>query len=139
MYGYVQGQSVSIVSGEVENSTMFAVAYSTHVQTYGWLGTAKNGESSGTEGQAKRMEAVKIQLKNAPYTGSVEYRAYAQTYGWLDWVRDNAEAGTVGKGKRLEALQIKLTGEMAKHYDIYYRVHAQTFGWMGWAKNGENA
>lgn len=139
MYGYVQGQSVSIVSGEVENSTMFAVAYSTHVQTYGWLGTAKNGESSGTEGQAKRMEAVKIQLKNAPYAGSVEYRAYAQTYGWLDWVRDNAEAGTVGKGKRLEALQIKLTGEMAKHYDIYYRVHAQTFGWMGWAKNGENA
>ena len=37
------------------------------------------------------------------------------------------------------AIKIELTGDMAKHYDVYYRVHAQTFGWLGWAKNGEEA
>lgn len=139
MYGYVSKDYVDVVSGGVESNTELSVSYSSHVQTYGWLGTVKNGASSGTEGEAKRMEAIKVQLKNAPYSGSIQYRAYAQTYGWLDWVADNAEAGTSGQAKRLEAMQIKLTGEMANRYDVYYRVHAQTFGWMGWAKNGESA
>ncbi|MBR3833334.1 MAG: hypothetical protein IKJ73_03370, partial [Lachnospiraceae bacterium] len=48
-------------------------------------------------------------------------------------------AGTSGESKRLESIQIYLTGEMAKHYDIYYRVHAESFGWLGWVKNGEPA
>ena len=45
-------------------------------------------------------------------------------------------SGTSGEAKRLEGIQIYLTGEMAKHYDVYYRVHAQTYGWLDWAKNG---
>lgn len=48
-------------------------------------------------------------------------------------------SGTSGQAKRLEAIRIRLTGELAKHFDVYYRVHAQSFGWMGWAKNGEAA
>ncbi len=36
-------------------------------------------------------------------------------------------------------MKISLTGEVAKHYDVYYRVHAQDYGWLGWAKNGEAA
>ena len=48
-------------------------------------------------------------------------------------------SGTSGRSLRLEAMQISLSGDMAKHYDIYYRVHAQNFGWLGWAKNGESA
>ena len=48
-------------------------------------------------------------------------------------------SGTSGQAKRLEGIQIYLTGEMAKHYDVYYRVHAQTYGWLDWAKNGTMA
>ena len=33
-----------------------------HAQTYGWLGWAKNGEKAGTEGLAKRLEAIQIVL-----------------------------------------------------------------------------
>lgn len=33
-----------------------------HSQTYGWLGWAKNGEAAGTEGFAKRLEAIQIVL-----------------------------------------------------------------------------
>jgi uncharacterized protein YjdB len=48
-------------------------------------------------------------------------------------------SGTSGEAKRIEAIRIKLTGEMAKHYDVYYRVYVQGIGWMGWTKNGAKA
>ena len=113
------------------------VEYRTHVQTYGWQGYVKDGEMSGTSGQAKRLEGINIKLNNPDYSGSIQYRTHVQTYGWQGYVKDGAMSGTSGESKRLEAIQMNLTGEMAKHYDVYYRVHCQTFGWMGWAKNGE--
>ena len=70
---------------------------------------------------------------------SVACKTHVQTYGWQGWKSDGVMAGTSGESKRLEAIQIKLTGEMAKHYDIYYKVHAQTYGWLDWAKNGSEA
>ena len=113
------------------------VEYRTHVQTYGWQGYVKDGEMSGTSGQAKRLEGINIKLNNPDYSGSIQYRTHVQTYGWQGYVKDGAMSGTSGESKRLEAIQINLTGEMANYYDVYYRVHCQTFGWMGWAKNGE--
>lgn len=139
MYAFVSSDYVDVVTGDVQSNTKASVEYETHVQFSGWMGTVKNGATSGTEGMSRRLEAVRIQLKNAPYSGSIQYRAYAQSYGWMNWVSDNGIAGTNGESKRLEAIQIKLSGEMAQHYDIYYRVHAQNFGWMGWAKNGSSS
>ena len=116
-----------------------SVTYTTHVQDYGWLASVSDGKMSGTQGQAKRLEAIKISLKNLPYSGGISYKTHVQDYGWLSNVSDGALSGTSGQSKRLEAIQINLTGEMAKHYDIYYRVHAETYGWLDWAKNGESA
>ena len=115
------------------------VGYSTHVQTYGWQTTKYNGEVSGTSGESKRLEAIKINLVDPKYEGSIEYQTHVQTYGWMVYVADGEASGTSGESKRLEAIRIKLTGEMAEKYDVYYRVHAQQFGWMGWAKNGQSA
>ena len=122
--------------GEIEKP---GVKYSTHVQTYAWQNEVKNGEMSGTVGQSKRLEAIKINLENAPYSGDIEYRTHVQSYGWMNWAKNGNLSGTSGEAKRLEAIQIRLTGEMAKYYDVYYRVQAQTYGWLGWAKNGEYA
>ena len=118
-------------------STDADIYYAVHCQTYGWgLGVAKNGEVTGTSGQAKRLESIKIWVKSE-LSGSVEYETHVQTYGWsIGTKKDSEECGTTGEAKRLEAIRINLTGEMAKHYDIYYRVHAQSFGWLDWAKNG---
>lgn len=115
------------------------IQYKTHVQTYGWQSLVKDGATSGTSGISKRLEAIQISLPDQDYSGNVEYKTHVQTYGWQGWVKNGATSGTSGQSKRLEAIQIKLTGEMAKHYDIYYRVHSQTYGWLGWAKNGESA
>jgi beta-N-acetylglucosaminidase/uncharacterized protein YjdB len=115
------------------------VSYTTHIQDYGWLANVSDGKMSGTQGQSKRLEAIKISLDNAPYSGAITYKTHVQDYGWLNDVSNGALSGTSGESKRLEAIQINLTGEMAKHYDIYYRVHAETYGWLGWAKNGASA
>lgn len=117
------------------------VKYQTHIQDYGWENDWKvNGEMSGTTGESKRLEAIRINLQNQPYEGEIQYHTHIQDYGWEnDWKADGEISGTTGKAKRLEAIQIQLTGEMAEHYDVYYRAHVQNYGWLGWAKNGENA
>lgn len=115
------------------------VQYQTHVQTYGWQEWVCDGDMSGTSGESKRLEGIRIQLYKPEYDGSIKYRTHVQTYGWMAWTSDGEINGTSGESKRLEAIQIKLTGEMAEHYDIYYRVHAQKYGWLDWAKNGEYA
>lgn len=115
------------------------IMYRTHVQTFGWQGFVSNGLVSGTTGQSKRLEGIEIKLGNLPYEGGVRYKTHVQTYGWQGWKQNGAMSGTSGESKRLEAISIELTGELAKHYDVYYRVHAQTYGWLGWAKNGQNS
>ncbi len=116
------------------------ISYRTHVQSYGWeKDWAENGQSAGTTGLAKRLEAIQIKLDNQAYSGGISYRTHVQSYGWLDWVGNGAVSGTSGQAKRLEAIQIALNGEVANKYDIYYRVHAQNYGWLGWAKNGQPA
>ena len=117
-----------------------SISYTTHVQDIGWQEYVSNGEMAGTEGQAKRLEGIKIKLIDAPYAGDIEYRTHIQNIGWESSFKKNDEmSGTSGQALRLEAIEIKLTGEMANHYDIYYRVHAQNFGWLGWARNGEQS
>ena len=115
------------------------IKYQTHVQTYGWQGEVNDGALSGTSGQAKRLESIKISLGETGYSGGVQYRTHVQTYGWQGWKQNGQESGTTGQAKRLEAIQIKLTGDVANYYDVYYRTHVQKLGWLGWAKNGESS
>ena len=115
------------------------IAYRTHVQDIGWQGYVYDGEMSGTQNKAKRLEGINIKLENQAYIGSIEYCTHVQNIGWQNYVTNGTMSGTSGRGLRLEAIKIRLTGEMAKHYDIYYRVHSQDVGWMGWAKNGEES
>ena len=124
---------------QVSGEDQAAVAYRTHVQTYGWQNWKANGQMAGTTGQSKRLEAININISNKPYAGGIRYKTHVQTYGWQDFVADGAASGTSGESKRLEAICIELTGEMAEHYDVYYRVHAQTYGWLDWASNGAPA
>ena len=121
-------------------STKMSVSYIVHGQDYGWEKVwKKDGQTSGTEGQCKRLEAIRIKLPDG-VSGSIEYRTHIQDIGWeKNWSKDGAKSGTEGQCKRLEAIQIKLTGEVEKNYDVYYSVHAENFGWLGWAKNGEEA
>ena len=85
------------------------IRYSTHVQYNGWMNWIKDGGIAGTVGEAKRMEAIKIEL-----TGDVAdlydiyYRTYVQDFGWLDWAKNGEMAGSSTIGKRMEGIQVKL-------------------------------
>ena len=136
--------SAAATAATVEGSDRAHVQYRSHLQTYGWQNWKNDGDISGTTGKAKRLESLKLELKNKDYTGGICYNAHVQTIGWqadpnksATWKKDGEFCGTTGNAKRLEAIQIELYGEMVEHYDIYYRVHSQTYGWMKWAKNGE--
>jgi YD repeat-containing protein len=52
------------------------------------------------------IEAIKINLLNAPAGYHVWYQANVQNLGWTDPVEDGAIAGTTGQGLQMEALRI---------------------------------
>ena len=102
------------------------IVYTTHVQSYGWKDgnpetdkstwKGKNGSMSGTSGEAKRLEAICIDLTGEMTEHyDVYYRVHAQSYGWLGWAKNGEEAGSEGLSKRLEGIQIVLVkkGEAA--------------------------
>ena len=114
------------------------VYYSSHVQDVGWQDSVTSGQISGTVGQAKQIEAIKLTLPNSE-TGSIYYSTHVQDIGCQGEVSDGEISGTVGQAKQVEALKMHLKGVVADRYDIYYRVHVEEYGWLDWAKNGENA
>jgi murein DD-endopeptidase MepM/ murein hydrolase activator NlpD len=79
------------------------------VQDEGWQGWKTSGQTAGTVGESKRMEAVEIKLSGtlASYF-DVYYRVHCEDYGWLGWASNGESAGTVGGKKRMEAIQVKL-------------------------------
>ena len=126
------------------NMTLYAkweegdsIYYCTHVQNIGWQDWKSDGEIAGTEGQALRLEGIKIEVEGM--SNSIQYKTHVQNIGWQNWAADGAMSGTEGQALRLEAIEIQLTGTMTEQYDVYYRVHAENFGWMDWAKNGAPA
>ena len=133
------GQKETITDPDKTNESITQepdVIYETHVQNKGWQSPTSNGETSGTVGEGKRIEAIKIHV-DSDITGGVEYQTHVQGIGWQDWVNDNQMAGTTGQSRRIEAIRIRLNGELASKYHIYYRTHIQNYGWLGWAKDGE--
>lgn len=119
----------------VSNTVLKSVNYQAHVEDIGWMNWKKSGETSGTTGESKRLEAINIKLEEK----GIEYRSYIGDDGWDDYKKDGETSGTTGESKRLEAIQIRLYGELSENYNIYYRVHVQNLGWLGWAKNDEIA
>lgn len=113
------------------------LSYSTHVQDYGWMNTVTSKQTSGTTGQSKRVEALKVGLPSELASlGDIKVETHVQDYGWLGAVGNNQIAGTTGQSKRVEALKIYLTGELANQYNVVYRVHVQDIGWQKWKRNG---
>ena len=113
-----------------------SICYTTHIQDIGWQNQVKDGEMAGTEGQAKRLEAIKITLKDLSGV-KIKYQTHIQDIGWQDWKYDGTLAGTEGQSKRLEAIRIEL--EENDKYSIMYRLHIQDIGCQDWRYDGEKA
>lgn len=146
LFARLEGIEIKLVpkgTGTFEQSRAFVsgttLSYQTHIQSIGWQTSKGNNQVSGTTGQEKRLEALKISTAQTGLTGSIVYQTHIQNIGWQSKVSNGSISGTTGQSKRLEALNISLTGELASFYDVYYRVHVQDKGWIAWTKNGGNA
>ena len=106
-----------------------SIVYTTHVQSYGWQGNEndpntwkRNGVMSGTSGEAKRLEAIRIALTGEMAEHyDVYYRVHAQSFGWLGWAKNSEAAGTAGLAKRLEGIQIVLVPKNGKAPAMRYQ------------------
>lgn len=74
---------------------------SAYIEGEGWRDYAipATGGYAGTEGQAKTMEAIRIDAK-VP----LKYRVHVSNIGWQEWKSNGQEAGRIGE--RIEAFQM---------------------------------
>ena len=116
-----------------------SICYQAHVQTYGWQEWVKDGEVAGTTGEAKRLEALRI---NPPAGVELEVDAHMQNIGWKTYkgiVHGNdILIGTTGEARRLEAVRIRCVKNPTGK-NLHYQVHVQTYGWMAPCNEGETA
>lgn len=113
------------------------IRYRSHVENVGWQEYIMDGHTSGTTGRQLKIEAMNIELLNAPKNAKILYQAHVQDIGWQDWKSNGEEAGTTGKDLRIESIKIRL--ENMDKYTVEYQVHVQDRGWTDWYIDGETA
>lgn len=105
----------------VNPATSSQLKYEAHLEGIGWQGWKSNGETAGTTGESRRLEAIKI---DAPF--EVEAEAHLEGIGWINYGKINKDSiiGTIGESRRLECLKLK--------GNFKYRVHIEGSGWSAW-------
>ena len=116
-----------------------SISYQAHVQDYGWVAWVSNGQVAGTTGQARRLEALRIDLSGSSSPAAqICYEAYVQGVGWQGAVCGNGQmVGTVGQALRMEG--IKIWVKNAPDLAVCYSAHVENIGWQNEVCNGEAA
>lgn len=108
------------------------ITYRAYVEGVGWQAWVSNGQTAGTTGQDKHIEALEIRLEDI--NGSVVYRSHLSNTGWMEWQSMGATSGRPGDGQQMEAFELKSENISGK--TIEYRVHVGFVGWMDWIQQG---
>lgn len=118
------------------------IQYSTHQSNVGWVQDGYLDGVAGTTGQARSLEAIKLDTINSIVTENISIYCYALTGkspAWIEAKSINEVCGTTGQSNPLRNIKLALTGADSDKYDIYYRVHVAYKGWLDWKKNSELA
>ena len=96
------------------------IKYRAHCAEIGWQDWKYSGETAGTTGEERRLEAIQIDYPE------VEAKAHIEGIGWVNYGKINKDTiiGSTGKGLRLECLCLKGA--------FKYRVHIEGSGWTCW-------
>lgn len=106
------------------------VEYRSHVADHGWDPVYRqDGAMSGTTGQARDMQAIKIRLGPSLQAAGVGvcYEAYLRGQGWQGERCNDAEAGTTGLALPMLGLKARLTNPRPG-MRICYRAHVGYIG-----------
>lgn len=109
----------------------YTLRYSAHVSNIGWMNSVKQGETAGTVGQTRSMEALRIDTQSS-VLGSLGIKCtyVSRGIGWTNGANDTC--GTTGEGRPLRAIRLAVSDELKSKYTISYRVHLARVGWLGW-------
>lgn len=112
----------------------YGMRYKAHVQDVGWLPTVCDGQTAGTEGASKRVEAVRV---SPPVGVLIDVYAHIEGFpfdAYYSSIKRGASktVGIVGEGRRLEAIMIKVRKipESLRGKTLKYQAHVQDKGWM---------
>ena len=113
--------------------------YRAHVQDLGWCEAVHDGQTAGTVGFKKQMEALKV---TPPDGWVLDIALHISNVGWKHYkgiqkgVKDPV-MGTTGKGQAIEDVLISVAkrpeGDKRK---LYFKVHQAGTGWKDWTKEG---
>lgn len=112
--------------------------YSAHVENIGWQDMVGIGKYAGTEGQALRLEAIKVQRENLNGV-ELTFDVHIENEGWKNNLKETDVIGSEGKAQRLEAIRVRSKGLIEKGYKLQYKVHVEDIGWTAWTNEGEMA
>ena len=103
--------------------------YNVHARGIGWLPTVCDGMLAGSEGQNRRIEALRFDAK-----GNADVSVHMRGIGDKTYtnVTKDTVCGTVNEQRRIEAIKI-----VGKDCFYMYRVHQHKKGWTEWKNNGE--
>lgn len=82
-------------------------------------------------------EILRLSMQLNGIEGTITYGVYVNNGGFLPWQADGTMNGGTEESTHVEAIQVALTGEAAKHYNVYYRGTSALAGNHGWACNEE--
>lgn len=105
------------------------IEYDAHVAGIGWQAPVMEGETAGTTGQSRAMEAMHIWPRSSLKGGRVCYSVYVYSLGWQPEVCDGTLAGTTGRSLPLRAVKIRLV-DAAPGTSICYAAHVQNAAWL---------
>ena len=132
--GIIEGFGMQYKTQEVTKvDASNKIEYKAMVQDVGWQPVKSNGQTAGTTGQSKRLEALWIKYTGK---GKLTFSSHIQNIGWTTDRTSGEITGTVDMAYRMEAIKIKLEGADKK---IQYRVHVEGIGWTKWCTNNEVA
>ncbi len=113
-----------------QNMTTGNVCYRAHVAELGWLPLVCDGQTGGTTGQGRRMEAIQVYA----HSGNVCYRSHLGGIGWEgSYVCNGQVSGTVGQSRQIEAFQISTS---STPMTFIARAHVSSLGWLSWVSEG---
>ena len=140
----VPKDSITLPQGGLHNPQNLAapdygIEYSAHVNYAGWTPSVVQEASSGTTGQSRHLEAVRMDAGRSIEGDdlAINCLAYVKGTGWTSAATPGNACGTTGQSKPIEGVRLSLSGAAAAKYDVYYRTHVAFLGWQGWVKNDE--
>lgn len=133
-----------------------SISVQSHISGIGWEPQpVGNGQTSGTVGQSRAIEAIKLSLSGSLSDSyDIWYRVHSANVGWLGWASNGEPAGTQGYAYQIEAIQIKVLPKNAQDAPargdafrdhsqepptVSYRSHISNVGWMGVVADGKTS